>query len=331
MKKMIIRADDVGFTPVNDIGAFEAIENGVVTAADVMMDCSGTVGALERLKDMPWISVGWHTHMWGSPVMKVNPQTSTLIEKEGEFAGRFRTDLQKAEDVDFNEILDELRTQIERCVSILGRAPSTGGSSKRKGNGISTYGRAFNQVCEEYAIALDIAAREPQAQLVSDEINAAREAGEEWAQFYGSKPLPPEVPAEKWADRKIIIADAAVAYRFLNSDSVADWEKNYDPVRYYTEDQGNLMRYGDDVIIEQSWHPGYVDYFTFKLGERYPRPRARHFTLCRAQDAYAMQSPILKNWIIENKIELMNYRDALYGTREYQNHLRNIGSDLCVL
>ena len=54
MKKMIVRADDVGYTIVNNIGAFESIENGVVTSADVMLDCPGTIDALERLKDMPW-------------------------------------------------------------------------------------------------------------------------------------------------------------------------------------------------------------------------------------------------------------------------------------
>ena len=33
----------------------------------------------------------------------------------------------------------------------------------------------------------------------------------------------------------------------------------------------------------------------------------------------------------EYRVELVNFRDALYGTREYQNHLRAIGSDLCVI
>jgi chitin disaccharide deacetylase len=36
----------------------------------------------------------------------------------------------------------------------------------------------------------------------------------------------------------------------------------------------------------------------------------------------------LKNWIKQHRIELVNFRDALYGTGDYQNHLRTIGSDL---
>jgi len=60
-------------------------------------------------------------------------------------------------------------------------------------------------------------------------------------------------------------------------------------------------------------------------------PRARHFTLARVQDVHALCSKELHDWLREHKIELMNYRDALYGTREYQTYLRRIGSDLCVL
>lgn len=325
MKKMIIRADDVGFSPVNDIGAFEAIENGVVTAADVMMDCPGTVGALTRLREMPWISVGWHTHMWGSPASDP-ARVPSLILHDGPFAGRFRPDMKFADDVVFEEILLELRTQMERCVRILGRAPSTGGTAK---GGPSPYARAYAQVCQEFGIAVNIARREPANETVWREIQSAREAGAEWAQFY-QKRLGEELPDPQWAERKIVIADASVAYRALNTDSVADVENNYDPVKYYTEDQGNLMRYGDDVVVEQSWHPGYLDYFTYRLGEWMGRPRARHFTLCRVQDVAALCSGELRGWIRANRIELVNYRDALYGTSEYQNHLRGIGSDLCV-
>ena len=33
---------------------------------------------------------------------------------------------------------------------------------------------------------------------------------------------------------------------------------------------------------------------------------------------------------VDAMLEMVNLRDALYGTRDYQNHLRHIGSDLCV-
>ena len=58
------------------------------------------------------------------------------------------------------------------------------------------------------------------------------------------------------------------------------------------------------------------------------RPRARQFVIGRTQDVAALCDPRLHDWLKDNRIELVNFRDALYGTREYQNHLRNTGSDL---
>ena len=50
----------------------------------------------------------------------------------------------------------------------------------------------------------------------------------------------------------------------------------------------------------------------------------------RTEDVAALTSPVLRQWIRVHKIELINFRDALYGTHEYQNYLRSIDSDLYV-
>lgn len=104
--------------------------------------------------------------------------------------------------------------------------------------------------------------------------------------------------------------------------------ERYDPVRYYTEDPDRILELPDDVIFEQSWHPGYVDYFVYKQGDY--GPHAKEFTSVRTEDVAALTSERLRAWIRENKIELINFRDALFGTNEYQNHLRAIDSDLFV-
>ena len=122
--KMIIRADDVGYTNICNGGAFETLERGVVTSADVMLDTPGTVDALERLKALPWISVGWHAHFWGSPVLDPKQVPSLVIKEAGRI--RFRKDLRSANDVVFEESLMECRAQIALCCRILGRAPDTG-------------------------------------------------------------------------------------------------------------------------------------------------------------------------------------------------------------
>jgi chitin disaccharide deacetylase len=287
--KMIIRADDVGYTNVTNIGTFEAIDRGVVTSTDIMLDTPGAEDALGRIKEYPWISFGWHTHFWGSPVLDPD-RIPSLIEKG---TGRFKKNLRVAEDVVFEEALIECRAQIIKCIKISGKAPDTAEYMD------SIFGKAIKQVCNEYGIAYDFARR------VGREVKVS----------------------EKWVDRRITIADPGPAYRDVLTDSIVEFEK-YDPVKYYTEDRGHLLDFSEDDIVEQSWHPGYLDYYSYRLGD-YGK-NARYFTLARIVDVEALCSDRLKSWIKENHIELINFRDALYGTREYQKHLRLIGSDLAV-
>lgn len=53
MQKLVIRADDVGYTPVGNMGVFETFDKGYSTSADVMLDSPGTLDALRRLREYP--------------------------------------------------------------------------------------------------------------------------------------------------------------------------------------------------------------------------------------------------------------------------------------
>ena len=302
--KLIIRADDVGYTDVCNIGAFETIERGVVTSADVMMDTPGTEDALQRLKAFPWISLGWHTHMWGSPVLAPQEVPSLVMADAGRI--RFRKDLRTASDVVFAEALAECHAQIERCVRILGRAPDvTGGSRANE----AAFGRAMRQVCDEYGIAY----------------NATIYPGP-------SDGMPWTAPADpRWASRKIYHLGPRHpqnATQALLTDSLTAQEE-YDPASFYLNDPSHMLELGADEVMMTALHPGYVDYYVYRLGDY--GPQARNFILARPLDVEALCSDRLKNWIRQNRVELVNFRDALYGTREYQNHLRATGSDLCMI
>jgi predicted glycoside hydrolase/deacetylase ChbG (UPF0249 family) len=325
-RKMIVRADDIGMSKVCNLGTFEAIQNGVVTAAAVMLADPGTEDALERLRAYPWISFDWHMHMWGAPVSDAKSVPS-LVEKDGAFAGRFRTDLAQAQDVVFDQAVMELRAQLLRCDKILGKVPDTGAP----GNDRSPWGKAVHQVTEEFGLAYNFAGSEPTPASYVQHIKDAQARGEEWARYYPTTANPATQPDEKWASRKIMGAAGTSAFVDLLTESIVNVEKNYDPVLFYTQDRSGILNYPPDVITWQAWHPGYVDYYVYRLGERVNRARAQQFVVGRTQDVAAMTDPRLKNWIKQNNIELVNFRDALYGTNEYQNHLKAIGSDLCMI
>ena len=326
MRKMFIRCDDIGFSKTFNIGAFEALQNGVGTSADVMLDCPGTEDALIRLKEMPWISVGWHCHFWGAPVLPAN-KVPTLVEHGGEFDGRFRLDLRSSEDVSYTELKAELKAELTLCLDIYGKTPaySDGGG----GNPENPMTRAMGEILQEYGIATGWCLKKGFDPRVRELVMKSREQDANWAKAFRLPQTGEDrQPASKWADRKIVMLDGQFAYIDLYTDSIASVEKNYDPVKYYTENRAGIMDFDNDTIVGQAWHPGYIDYFVYRQGERGNRPRAQQFVVCRAQDAHALCSKKLFDWIKANKIELMSIADAIYDRKDYQNHLKVIGSDL---
>ena len=293
-RKMVIRADDVGYTLVNNIGAFETLENGVCTAADVMLDCPGTEDALARLRAMPWISVGWHAHFWGSPVLPPE-RVPSLYDSA---TGHFRRDILRAEDLDHDELVSEMYAQMERCEHVLGRVPDTAGDFEPT----TPFMRAQIEVCDALHIPHNFVTKEnPDGMIYPD------------ARYRGAG---------------IFTLNARVAYADAMTDSIAAQEAEYDPYLYYAEDRGGIMRRYEEGyrVVTQSWHPGYVDYYMYQLGDQ--GPNRSKFTVIRAKDVEALTSGRMKAWIRENGIELVSFTDALYGTNHYQNHLRFAHSDL---
>ncbi|MDR1001246.1 MAG: ChbG/HpnK family deacetylase [Clostridiales bacterium] len=330
MKKMFIRCDDIGYSKVFNLGAFEALQNGVGTSADVMLDCPGTEDALCRLKEMPWISVGWHCHFWGAPVLPSN-RVPTLVEHSGEFDGRFRLDLRTAGDVSYIELKAELKEELTRCLDFYGKVPAYGGDSGGADRD-NPMAKAMGEIIEEYGITTGWCLKKGSDPRVRELVIKSRQQDANWAAAFKLRQTGDDhLPSPKWANRNIVMLDGEFAYIDLYTDSIAAVEENYNPVKYYTENRAGILDFDDGTIVGQAWHPGYIDYFVYRQGERGNRPRAQQFVVCRAQDAHALCSKELHDWIKENKIELVSIGDAIYDKRDYQNHLKKIGSDLAVL
>ncbi len=149
--KLIIRADDVGYTLAFDLGAFKAIDEGIVTSADVMFDSPHTEEALQWLKERPWISVGWHRHLWESPVLGKD-EVPHMIDEEGRFPWRHRhPELMNL--VPYEEAYKEFMAEMERCYRILGRYPDTAGAGPVKIE--NELEKAFIDVCNQLGINMD--------------------------------------------------------------------------------------------------------------------------------------------------------------------------------
>lgn len=145
-KRLIIRADDVGYTEVYDLGVYQSIEKGIVTSADVMLDSPHTIEVLQWLKKHPWISLGWHRHLWETPVLPAG-EVPSLVDEEGRFKWRHKKEELKRE-ATYEDAYKELCAEIERCIEIYGSAPKY---SMYFADGTELE-KAMEDVCAKYGI-----------------------------------------------------------------------------------------------------------------------------------------------------------------------------------
>ena len=296
--KLIMRIDDVGYSKVHNTGSFRTVDEGIATSADVMLDCPGTVEALEFLRERPWISVGWHTHFWGAPVLDPSEVPSLVETVNGEV--RFKQQMSWRDDVDYDELRKERRAQIERCIDILGRTPDVGAG----GHGDSAFSRALKDTCEEYAMPYDIFAKGKYDNNI----------------FFQGRDIPEPTQGHIYAanpESELHQLPRAKMDTMTLLEAVS-----YNPWRYFLEDPAHFLDYADDEYVFYALHPGAVDSFVMSRGSN------KHYYLCRPIDADCLCSQEIHDWVKNNNVELSNMRDGLYGTKSYQIHLKHIGSDL---
>ena len=283
--KLCYRADDFGYTVLFNDGVFKAIEQGIITHVDIMLDTPGAEDAMVRIKDYPWISIGWHTHFWGRPVL--DPAlVPSMVNEEGKF--KFRKDQSLRLSVDYDEAVAEFRAQLQKMMSITGRIPDTA-NIRNQGN----FERAKKQVCDEYHICYNFA-----------DGMTERQTG---------KAMPIEERYKKYNIQQLKGAQKGGTIY----DMEYFWDC-YDPAK-------KIMNIDVEKHINSSFigvcHPGFLDDIILSESS---------CQLARVRDCQAMCDPALRRWIIEHRVELVNCRDLLYGTHEYQNHLQAAGSDLFV-
>jgi len=118
-KLLIIHADDLGVSHSENIASFEAIENGSVNSASVMMPTPWVLEVINYARANPTthdfglhlvLSSEWKYYKWGpvSPKDKV----PSLVDEHGYFHEACRTDL------DLNEVETELKAQVDRAYTM---------------------------------------------------------------------------------------------------------------------------------------------------------------------------------------------------------------------
>ena len=120
--RLIVNADDFGYTPGVTRGIVRAQREGIVTATTMMANAPDTDGAAKAARATPALDIGVHlVTTYGTPVMPAT-KVPSLVDASGRFprlADLLRTGAPKAD-----EALVEYRAQYRRVRELIGREPS---------------------------------------------------------------------------------------------------------------------------------------------------------------------------------------------------------------
>ena len=277
-KRLIFRVDDLGYTEAYDLGAVRAFDEGIASSADIMLDSPHTVEILRWVKERPWLSIGWHRHLWESPVLPPR-EVPSLVDERGRFKWGHRHPERMAE-ATYADAYKEFEAEANLCYYIPGRYPDVAGV---RDNGLPLE-KAFRDILDRYHIVYNHFSTTPdhRHQAVCDEKYKP-------LRLFSANAFPPSYDLARFGE-----------YHPLDLMTALCW----------TEEEETFF-YG--------WHPGYCD-------DHIMAESACNLHRCKELEAAVSRE--LRQWVIENKIELVNQRDVLYGTSEFQDHLKDTGSPL---
>lgn len=123
MKKLLLRADDLGFSEAVNYGIAKTVQTGLIKNCGVMVNMDATGHAVKLFKDLP-CCLGLHCNISvGRPV--TDPaQVPTLVDNNGIFHNSRQYRNATKEFADIEDLKRELTAQHLRFLELFGRKPS---------------------------------------------------------------------------------------------------------------------------------------------------------------------------------------------------------------
>ena len=125
MKKIIVRADDLGFTEGINYGIDKACRDGIIRSVGVMTNMSATRHGYELVKDLD-LCLGLHTNICAGKPICDSKDVPSLCDDNGYFKKSrvYREAAKKGEDfVVLDEVIKEVEAQYEAFVELTGDKP----------------------------------------------------------------------------------------------------------------------------------------------------------------------------------------------------------------
>lgn len=120
--RLIVNADDFGYTPGVTRGVVQAHREGIVTATTLMTNAPDSDGAGRIARSMPSFDVGVHVVFTYGRALTPPERIRSLVDERGAFPRV--TDLLRSGQPTAEHALVEARAQYERARELIGREPT---------------------------------------------------------------------------------------------------------------------------------------------------------------------------------------------------------------
>lgn len=122
MKRLLIRADDLGFSEGTNYGIEKTIRDGIIRSVGLMPNMPAAQHGFGLIKDLD-VCIGQHTNICVGKPLTSPEKIPSLIGEDGEFKTSREYRSAKEDFVVLEEVILEIEAQYERFVAITGREP----------------------------------------------------------------------------------------------------------------------------------------------------------------------------------------------------------------
>ena len=120
--KLIMRADDLGFSEAVNLGIYKAVKEGVITSVGMMTNMEHANHGYELVKDFD-IALGQHTNICAGRPLTDPKLIPSLVQENGEFCSSREIRSRKEDTVVIEEAEMEIEAQYLRFKEITGNDP----------------------------------------------------------------------------------------------------------------------------------------------------------------------------------------------------------------
>ncbi|HEV2298698.1 MAG TPA: ChbG/HpnK family deacetylase [Candidatus Acidoferrales bacterium] len=119
MKRLIVNADDFGYTRGVNAGIIRGFREGIITSATIMANGAAFEDAIEQARGNSQLGVGCHLVLVGGKAEAPKQQVGSLVDGDGNLPASLGALLSKLAigSVKLQEIVAELRAQVQKVVS----------------------------------------------------------------------------------------------------------------------------------------------------------------------------------------------------------------------